>query len=420
MIQLLRMNKKIVIIVLTIICLYSGYYLYSNHLEKKEVNFWDFRSVDTMKYSRDVAREKLTDKSFDYVIEQQAQEIAKTGATHIAIATPYDEEFLPYLKRWVVAARNNKLKVWFRGNWSGWEGWFGYPKIDRKTHIEKTREFILSHSDLFENGDVFSACPECENGGPGDPRQNGDTVGHRKFLLDEYAVTKAAFAKIHKKVPSNFASMNGDVARLIMDKQTTAGMDGIVVIDHYVATPEKLARDIQDFAKQSHGKVILGEFGAPIPDIHGNMTEAQQAAWLEATFEQIAPLDELVGVSYWVNTGGSTQLWGSDGNPRQAVVVLTRAYTPYQIYGVVRNGLRYPIANADVTNGLRRAYTAKDGSFALPSLEKEQSVDVQADEYYKAKKVLNSGALQKITMDKQKEDPFFIIGRYILAIIPLP
>ena len=29
-------------------------------------------------------------------------------------------------------------------------------------------------------------CNECENGGPGDPRHNGDVVGHRKFLIKEY------------------------------------------------------------------------------------------------------------------------------------------------------------------------------------------------------------------------------------------
>src|SRR3989344_6298983 len=84
-------------------------------------------SIDTMKYSRDVAREKLNSSSFDEVIDKQVSEISATGATHIAIGTPYDDEFLPFLKRWVVAARKYNLKVWFRGNLSGWEEWFGYP-----------------------------------------------------------------------------------------------------------------------------------------------------------------------------------------------------------------------------------------------------------------------------------------------------
>ena len=133
--------------------------------------FFQVQSIDTMKYSRDTAREKLKDVKFDEVIDAQIKNIAATGATHVSLGTPYDEEFLPFLKRWVAAARKYGLKVWFRGNWSGWENWFDYPKFkDGKVHSEKTKKFILENSNLFEDGDVFTACPECENGGPGDPR----------------------------------------------------------------------------------------------------------------------------------------------------------------------------------------------------------------------------------------------------------
>ena len=60
---------------------------------------WTFQSIDTMKYSRDVAREKLYDPSFDAIIDRQVGAIAETGATHVAIAVPYDEEFVPFLER---------------------------------------------------------------------------------------------------------------------------------------------------------------------------------------------------------------------------------------------------------------------------------------------------------------------------------
>ena len=97
--------------------------------------FWEVQSIDTMKYSRDLSREKLKDPSFDTVIDRQVKAIAETGATHVAISTPYDEEFLPILKRWASAARNYNLKIWFRGNWSGWEKWFDYKSISREEHI---------------------------------------------------------------------------------------------------------------------------------------------------------------------------------------------------------------------------------------------------------------------------------------------
>ncbi len=298
----------------------SIYFAY-NYLKPKE-NRWKFESIDTMKYSRDLSREKLHDESFDKTIDLQVKQIADSGATHVGIATPYDEEFLPILKKWVIAARSQGLKVWFRGNFSGWEGWFGYPKISRDEHLKKTREFITSNAGLFEDGDVFSPCPECENGGPGDPRKNGDVVGHRKFLISEYNATSEEFKKIGKNVTSNYSSMNFDVAKLVMNKATTKSMGGIVTIDHYVKTPQQLSSDITHIAQLSGGKVILGEFGAPIPDINGNMSEVEQAEWVRGVLELLSENTNVIGLNYWINTGGSTEIWRKDGTSKAAAVEL--------------------------------------------------------------------------------------------------
>lgn len=288
---------------------------------------WGFQSIDTMKYSRDLSREKMHDESFNFVIDTQVKKIATTGATHVAIATPYDEEFFPILQRWVTAARKYNLKIWFRGNWSGWEEWFGYPKIDMHTHIMKTQEFILKHPDIFQDGDIFTACPECENGGPGDPRITGDIEGHRQFLIYEYLITKSAFIQIGKKVASNYNSMNGDVASAVMDKATTKSLDGIVAIDHYVTTPEELVAKINQIATQSGGKVVLGEFGAPIPDINGDLTEAQQAAWISQALSLLVKTPNIIGINYWTNQGSSTALWNDDGSEKKAVSVIKNFYS---------------------------------------------------------------------------------------------
>lgn len=295
-------------------------------VENKRTHFWQVQSIDTMKYSRDIAREKLGDASFDMIIEGQVKDIVETSATHVAIGTPYDSEFLPFLRRWVGMARKYKLKVWFRGNWSGWEKWFGYPSIDRKMHIEKTVKFISQNPDLFVDGDIFGACNECENGGPGDPRHNRDAKGHREFLIEEYKATKTAFEKIAKKVSSNFNSMNGDVANLIMDKETTKSLGGIVVVDHYVSSPEQLIIDIKALSRKSGGKIVLGEFGAPIPDIHGKMSDEEQSLWLEKVLKDLFNMEEVIGLNYWTNVGSSTQLWDAKGNVRPGVVVIKKYY----------------------------------------------------------------------------------------------
>ncbi len=291
------------------------------------VPVWSVRSIDTMKESRDLAREKSGDTSFDATIDQQVKAIAETGATHVAIATPYDAEFVPYLTRWVTAARAHGLHIWFRGNLAGWERWFEYRALSRAEHTAGIVTFIKANPSLFENGDLFTSCPECENGGPGDPRQTGDVVGHRTFLISESQAAAAAFRAIGKNVSVSYPSMNYDVAKLVMDKETTRALGGVVGIDHYVKSPAQLAADIESLRESSGGYIFLSEFGAPIPDIHGAMTAEEQATWIRDALETVSQIPSVIGVNYWVNVGGSTALWSQAGVARPAVAVLKDYYS---------------------------------------------------------------------------------------------
>jgi len=346
--------------------------------DKFKTSWWEVQSIDTVKYSRDVAREKLNEKEFDKVIDMQVKLIAQTGATHIAIGTPYDPEFIPFLRRWVSAARKNGLSVWFRGNLSGWESWFGYNKISRSDHINNIHNFILDNKDIFADGDIFSSCPECENGGDGDPRITKDVTGFRNFLVDEYNVSKKYFENIGKNVRSNYFSMNADVARLVMDKETTKKLDGIVVIDHYVSSPTKLARDIKDIAQVSGGKVVLGEFGTPIPDINGKLTETEQSEWLNEALSQIAVLPELVGVNYWTGYGGSTAIWNDDLSAKSSVKVITGYYKPDMITGIIRDEIGLPVKNATVRVCTKSELTGRSGDYDLPNIRGLCSAEISA------------------------------------------
>lgn len=322
------MKKKIIItaagliipIVLLTLMLKTGF-------KHQQVPLWDFRSIDTVKYSRDLADEMLENPKFDSVINEQVTDIASLGASHVAISTPYDPKFIPFLRRWVKSVRLYGLKVWFRGNFSGWEKWFGFEQIGREEHKRLLQEFIVNNPDLFEDGDIFTSCPECENGGSGDPRHNGDLIGHRKFLIDEYQISKDAFEKIGKKVKYGFYSMNYDVASLVMDEETTDALGDLVVIDHYIKNPKKLGADAKVIADKSQGKVLLGEFGAPIPDIHGVLNEEQQSQWIKEALDEVKKTPEIIGVNYWTNSGGSTALWNSDGTSREAGNTIKKFFT---------------------------------------------------------------------------------------------
>lgn len=336
-----KKNKPYFIIVLSVnmVLLISFLFIGINKYEAKVrvPEYSSIQSIDTMKYSRDLSRQELHNPLFDTVIYADMAKIAKTGANYVAIGTPYDDEFIPYLKRWVKAARENNLKIWFRGNFSGWEGWFGYEKISAEEHKIMIRDFILSNPELFKDGDLFSSCPECENGQLGDPRNTGRVQEYRQFLIDEYIITKGVFSIINTNVSSNYFSMNADVAQLIMDRETTKTLGGIVVIDHYVNTPERLIHDVLSIQNKSGGRVMLGEFGSPIPGITGEQDEEDQAEWLRALFLLLNDTDGVVGINYWVNRGGSTALWNNDGTARKAQNVISYYFNDNNMKTIFKN-----------------------------------------------------------------------------------
>ncbi len=378
----LRFNAVLIIVVAAGLGLGIGSSLIAAHRPASAQSWWNVQAIDTMKFSRDNSGQYLHDpETLKQVAEQQAHAISQTGATHIAIATPYDDDFAPILNVWVAAARDNGLKVWYRGNWAGWEGWFDHAKIDRATHLKKTEDFILAHPDLFRDGDVFTACPECENGGPGDPRMTGDAAGFRKFLIDEHDMMARAFATIKKDVIFNYNSMNGDVAKLTMDPATTTALGGIVTVDHYVSTPGKLAADLVALAESSQGSIVLGEFGAPIPDINGEMTEAEQAKWITDALIAIAPLKQIVGISYWTNQGGSTALWNENSTPRAAVAALTSFYTPSLLHGKVTSTTGEPLPGVTVSTKERTTVTDAEGAYVIPYVEPQGNLTASLADY---------------------------------------
>jgi len=354
-----------------------------SHVEaKNQTTLWKVQSVDTMKYSRDLTAEKMTDPSFDGIIEMQVKSIKEVGATHVAIGTPYDDVYIPMVKRWVSAARRHNLNVWFRGNFAGWESWFGFPRITRAEHKEKLTAFIENNPDLFIDGDILSVCPECENGSAGDPRLNGDVKGFRTFMIEEYQLCVRTFEKIKKDVACNYFSMNGDVAKLIMDKETTRAIGGIVTIDHYVRTPEKLVSDIKDIAKASGGSVVLGEFGVPIPDIHGNLTDTQQAEWLSKALTLLKDVPELTGMNYWLGVGGSTALWDEGGTkPKTAAGVLKGVYGMPVIVGTVTNQSGHPLSGARVVTDSTAVVSHPNGLYRLPYTRTDTTVSYTKEEF---------------------------------------
>jgi hypothetical protein len=420
------MDRRIATFTVVVIAVISLFYFFK--LKSVDLNsgsavsppksWWKVQSVDTVKYSRDVAREKMKDVFFVNEVDKQVSQIAETGVTHIAIGTPYDDEFLPFMRLWVNSIRGHGINVWFRGNFSGWEGWFDYPSITEKEHIAKLERFILENPELFEDGDIFTPCTECENGGMGDPRSTGRVSEYRQFLIDEYNVSKKAFDEIGKEVSSNYFSMNADVAELIMDKKTTRSLGGIVTIDHYVGDPKQLSDDIRKFSEETGGQVVLGEFGAPIPDIHGEMSEEEQSEWLNEILSLISKDNpNLVGLNYWVSYGGSTSIWGDDFYQRKAAEVLSSYYQGGVISGRVINQLDEPIEGAYIEYLLKRTSSNENGEFKMLIVPSVKEIEVFAKGYKNTKVPVESVDNVPIVLERVNADVVWKIKKLVYEML---
>lgn len=346
--------------------------------------FWTVQAIDTMKTSRDLTLYKRDDKNFDAEIRKELKAVKALGANYVAIDGAYDEEYIPWLSRWVKVAREEGLKVWFRGNFSGWHGWFGPKDMTRKEHLRATKDFILSHPELFEDGDSFTACPECEYGGPGNPLETGDFDGFRRFMLYEYTVMNKAFAKIGKQVHTNWFSINPDVAKAVLDEEIVQAAGNLITLDYFVKDARQLEEGLDFFTQKfPDAKILIGEFGAPIPEINGTMTDDQQVEFVEGVFNLLAKRPEVIGVNYWVSSGGSTALLTKDSEPKKAAEVVKHFFTPGVIKGTLTNTLgdRLKKIPINAVGWSRTVITDKRGNYTLAIPPSTVDIVIGGDKY---------------------------------------
>lgn len=331
-----------------------------------KTQLWEYQCIDTMKTSRDRARSWARRTDLKAHIKQEMNAIVNLGANCVAIDTPYDEEFLSYLKLWVESAREHNLKVWFRGNFSEWEGWFEYAgNLSPEAHLKMTNHFIVSNPDLFRDGDIFTPAPEAENG---NYFKNLNLDQYRTFLIDEHNTAKGAFEKINKQVKTNWLSMSGGQAMLSLDQKIIDALGKVVTIDHYVKNPEGLGEYIKHFNEKFGAQVVIGEWGAPIPDINGSMTKTQQSQFIrDLLWQMYKHKDAVSGINYWILYEGTTALYDKNFNPLPAVDVIKEYFNPSVIEGTITDELGNPLSDVEVkaSDGIANANTNEQGVFNL-------------------------------------------------------
>ncbi|MCL5667020.1 MAG: carboxypeptidase-like regulatory domain-containing protein [Patescibacteria group bacterium] len=333
---------------------------------------WPYQCVDTTKFSRDTARGwKNNPAGLERLVESQMAEIKSLGANCVSLGTPYDEEFIPFLKVWVAKARANGLAVWFRGNFSGWEEWFSYPKLaSASSHLQKTSAFIAGHPDLFKDGDIFTPAPEPENGKV--LNNPFASAGSKKIFLDffssSYNNCRQAFIEINKNVACNYFSTNGNVAKDILTSDLVKKIGGIVTVDNYVKNDRQMAEDLRELGKKFQAKTALGEFGAPVPDINGTMDETGQEQFVKGLLEVFYNQSQnIAAVNYWTLQGGTTALLRDDGSEKPVTNIIKDYFKPAMVRGKITDALGQPLAEAAVGifGSSYYALTDRQGSFKL-------------------------------------------------------
>lgn len=381
--------------------------------------FWPIRSVDTMKISRDRANQPAYTEKIPLYVDA----VAELGANYIAVGTPYDEEFSAVLEAWVTEARKKNLSVWFRGNFSGWEGWFNYPRLSGPDeHIALMQRLIAAHPDLFRDGDIFTPAPEPENGILRDP-YGADRQAYLSFLTGSYDACTEAMKDIGKRVACGYFSMNGDIARNVLTRDVASHL-GVVVIDHYVRTVRQLAEDIRYLQAEYGVPVVLGETGVPIPEIHGAMTEKAQAEYMDTELAALTRLQTPIeGLNYWTAFEGTTKLFDDPDSPRPVAAVVRNYFLPLTISGTVSDTAGHPLPDIIIRcpDAGSQTKTGPGGRYSLLIPNRDTEVEFRPSGKYKPLTVpvkRNPENRQILTVSLEPSE-LNIFGRIFKAILEM-
>jgi len=270
------------------------------------------RSVDTQIVS------KHWEGTTKQNITSQVKAIKALGANYIAISTPYNRP--NELAIWAEEIHAAGLSVWFRSHWLEWEGdESAVPQMNSPEYLAKTSDFIKSHPSLFEEGDAFTVCVEPEQIFVVKKTNVFDAKSYNQFLIDQIDTANSAFAEIGlaREIHTNWISLNGWVAMNGLSKEAVEKM-GVITVDHYpnqngnLSANESalmLSNDLKSFYRKWRKPIILGEWGY---NILREVSEDEQAEYVQATTEVLRDLDFLIGFNYWSHMGNNTRLFNDE------------------------------------------------------------------------------------------------------------
>lgn len=285
---------------------------------------WQLRSVDGMKYQKDV----ICAPPSDQFIETQASRAAELGVTHMAVSTPYENpacgNSLTLTTKWVNAIRAKGLKVWHRHMPLGHEAIYNTPKHrspDGARHLKTMADWITVNRSLIQSGDIFTPIPEPQNGGISGINfcsgicQYSSAADFNEWLRMAQLTAKLAINDPTVKVGyygfDGFITWGNDnpdhMGTSKIEAATVAAMDNVIAVDHYNQS-ESMATDLDQLhAQWPNAQIVIGEWGTIFQTTDATKEQAVHDAY--GAFNR----SYIIGVNYWhLGPGGNESLLNGD------------------------------------------------------------------------------------------------------------
>lgn len=279
---------------------------------------WSIQSVSSMKETKDRI---CWPRPLEF-IDRWVDRAVELGANYVSVETPYDNPLCgdseKHTREWVAAIRKKHMRIWHRHMPLAFEGIYNTRKDPAKDYLQQIGTYIVSHPDLFTEGDIFTPIPEPQNGGIRDVSYCAQGIcifrnpAHfNQWLRDAIDVSEAAFAKIGLggKMKIGYYGFDGFIAwgdnnpdwDGLLEDATVLKM-GNITIDHYPElVGDTMANDLDELqARYPNFPIIIGEWGTVTPN---NPEEQVQ------TSMQAAQRPSVVGFNYWhMGIGGNEEL----------------------------------------------------------------------------------------------------------------
>lgn len=302
---------------------------------------WTIRSVDVMKYSKDV----VCNPPSDTFIATQVQKAKELGANYIAISTPYNNpscgDSLALTKKWVAAIRAQGLSVWHRHMGLSFEGLYGIPKKYNDDYLQLISNYIIENKDLFKDGDIFTPTPEPDTAGIGGVTYCDkvcafkDNAEFNQWIRNAQLVSKLSFAQIGlPNLKIGYYGTSGFIVvgennpdwfgKSFLEPATVTAMDNVIAMDSY---PESYGGNMKTVLDKAHeiwpnATFMIGEWGT-ISASNETIANEQIMSTMSS-----AKRSYVSGFNYWtMGPSGQEGLLNTDGSIKSTFTNVQSFYT---------------------------------------------------------------------------------------------